>query len=265
MQVDHHSGGPGYSGRPGYSGVPGYSEGPGQYRHTSGSNTSHLPGKQRYQSISRKTPWIYCDLCGNASNSPEQAKIHDMGKKHRKKMEARYGKELVPSTTNPATMRPVGHGRPETGNPHHKETPRWDNRITIQNKDLQADGNLDLSSIANMLMELEFNVQPSVQETELNHAQEVLSVPTPASDQGVLEEHLRHTPDTSAAVLQDQKLSNFLEPQYDHILYNTGFSGVSEVKILPTTMPTMPLDSLLNHGNDVDQEVGFQLPTFLNQ
>ena len=57
------------------------------------------------------TKWIYCELCQVCVNSAEQAEVHKMGRKHRQKNEALLGVSLVPSTTNPATIRPVGHGR----------------------------------------------------------------------------------------------------------------------------------------------------------
>ena len=76
-----------------------------------GSPLDRMTIEQRYSLKGDQTKWIYCELCQVCVNSAEQAEVHKMGKKHRQKEESVMGVGLVPKSTNPATIRPVGHGR----------------------------------------------------------------------------------------------------------------------------------------------------------
>ena len=161
-----------------------------------------------------------------------------MGKKHRKRMEAKYGKEHVLSTTNPSAMRPVEHCRSETGNQHIEDTWRSDDKAIVK-WERQVGCDDGMSSVANMLMGL--NVTP-VEKTKLFPTYQVLNVPATASDQGIIEEHVRHTPHHSATVLHHQFFVHHPVPHYYHQLYHTGYHQNRDGKILH---PTIQLDSFL--------------------
>ena len=85
---------------------------------SSSSSTSMNNNLTTYDSDDDKTVWIHCELCNNSVNSEQQHMIHLMGRKHKAKEEARYGKKLHDSKPSPASIRPVGTGRKNNVNQH---------------------------------------------------------------------------------------------------------------------------------------------------
>ena len=60
-----------------------------------------FPNHQAHNNIlGDKTEWLRCELCNNSVNSKQQYEIHKMGKKHKAKEEAKYGKKLMEVSIN---------------------------------------------------------------------------------------------------------------------------------------------------------------------
>ena len=64
-----------------------------------------------YKQTDPRTNWIWCEVCENAVNGEVQYQIHVAGKKHKANQKQR-GYRLVEEPRTPASMRPIGHGRP---------------------------------------------------------------------------------------------------------------------------------------------------------